>query len=108
MPMVPAGYVVVRRLPSRSRAIYEAVGARGERVALNVALAPRLEGDEPACPRGWRAEGGVERIVDVVRRLEHPGIVRLVAEHLGEEYPAFAVGWCEGRRLDEVVVEGMG
>ena len=103
MPLLPAGYTVVRRLPSRRRAIYEAIehGPLGRRVALNVSLEPRLDPAAPACPLGWSPAREMARIVDVVRRLDHAGIVRLVAD-LGEAtHPAFALAWCDGRPLDE-------
>jgi tetratricopeptide (TPR) repeat protein len=109
MPPVPAGYAVVRRLPSRRRAIYEALehDPAGRRVALNVSLAPRLDPDDPACPLGWSAVDEIARIAEVVRRLDHPGIVRLVADHRDAPHPAFALAWCEGRRLDEDVVAAL-
>jgi hypothetical protein len=75
------GYALVARLPSRRREIYDA-----------------LE-DRPPWRRVALAIGGVGAIARALRRLDAPGIVRLIADH-GD---AIALSWVRGRRLDRVV-----
>lgn len=76
-PQYP-GYELVARLPSRRREIYHA-----------------LE-DRPPWRRVALAVGHVAVIAEALRRLDHPGIVRLIADH-GD---AVALSWVPGRRLD--------
>jgi tetratricopeptide (TPR) repeat protein len=75
------GYALVARLPSRRREIYDA-----------------LE-DRPPWRRVALALGRVGAIADALRRLDHPGIVHLIADH-GD---AVALSWVGGRRLDRAM-----
>src|SRR6185295_1865776 len=75
------GYALVARLPSRRRELYDALEERPpwRRVALAI--------------------GRVGVIARALRRLDAPGIVRLIADH-GD---AIALSWVRGRRLDRAV-----
>lgn len=84
------GYVIVRRLRSQRRPIFEAIeqGAPWRRVAL------ALRG------RGPHAAAALRAMAAAARRLAHVGIAPLVAEH----DDALAFGWASGRGLDRAVV----
>lgn len=87
------GYALVRRLPSRRRRIFEAIETADpwRHVVLCVRGVPSAAG----------GTGGVDDLTEMVaamRRMDHPGIARLVAEHRD----AVAIAWVTGQRLDRV------
>src|SRR5262245_31082372 len=83
---------LVRRLPSRRRVLHEAIHGREpwRRAAL-------------ALDHGDAGRRELRAMADAARRLDHPGIARLVEDGSDAPEPRVALAWCDGRRLDAVI-----
>lgn len=92
-------YRVVRLLGQGGMgAVYEAVGPAGDRVAVKTLPVHLAEDD--SVRRRFRSE------IDLLMRLRHPGIARMIG--FGEEdgLPFFAMEFVPGRTLDELLRSG--
>ncbi|MFM7244152.1 MAG: serine/threonine-protein kinase [Planctomycetaceae bacterium] len=92
-------YRVVRLLGQGGMgAVYEAVGPAGDQVAVKTL--PVHLADDDAVRRRFRSE------IDLLMRLRHPGIARMIG--FGEEdgLPFFAMEFVPGRTLDELLRSG--
>ena len=92
-------YRVVRLLGQGGMgAVYEAVGPEGERVAVKTLPVHLAEDD--AVRRRFRTE------IDLLMRLRHPGIARMIGFGEEEGLPFFAMEFVTGRSLDELLRAG--
>ncbi len=92
-------YRVIRLLGQGGMgAVYEATGPAGERVAVKTLPVHLAEDD--GVRRRFRSE------IDLLMRLRHPGIARMIG--FGEEdgLPFFAMEFVPGRTLDELLRSG--
>lgn len=92
-------YRVIRLLGQGGMgAVYEATGPAGERVAVKTLPVHLAEDD--GIRRRFRSE------IDLLMRLQHPGIARMIG--FGEEdgLPFFAMEFVPGRTLDELLRSG--